>query len=112
VAIIRMEQLYPFPAQDLQDQIDRYPATTDIAWVQEEPLNMGPWRLMSDYIAPMLERSRRKLRFIGRPESASPAAGSYRTHEREQKEILESAFAEARTAPVRKMRVVRRRTTK
>ncbi|MEZ5399578.1 MAG: multifunctional oxoglutarate decarboxylase/oxoglutarate dehydrogenase thiamine pyrophosphate-binding subunit/dihydrolipoyllysine-residue succinyltransferase subunit [Bryobacteraceae bacterium] len=112
VAIIRLEQLYPFPAKDLQDQINRYHATADIAWVQEEPLNMGPWRLMSDYIQPMLERSRRRLRFIGRPESASPAAGSYRTHEREQKEIIEAAFSEGKTAPVRKVRVVRRRTAK
>ncbi|MEZ5355915.1 MAG: multifunctional oxoglutarate decarboxylase/oxoglutarate dehydrogenase thiamine pyrophosphate-binding subunit/dihydrolipoyllysine-residue succinyltransferase subunit [Bryobacteraceae bacterium] len=112
VAIIRLEQLYPFPATDLQDQIDRYPAAADIAWVQEEPLNMGGWRLISDCTQPMLDRGRRRLRFIGRPESASPASGSYRTHEREQKEIIEAAFAEAKVAPVRKVRVVRRRTAK
>jgi 2-oxoglutarate dehydrogenase E1 component len=111
VAIIRLEQLYPFPRRDLQDQFGRYPGAADVAWIQEEPLNMGPWRLMSDYIQPMLPRGQH-LRFIGRPESASPAAGSYRTHEREQKEILEAAFSETKMAPIRKRRVVRRRTHK
>jgi 2-oxoglutarate dehydrogenase E1 component len=112
VAIVRLEQSYPFPAKQLQDQILRYGAGADVVWVQEEPLNMGPWRVVSDFIQPLLDPSRRRLRYIGRPESASPAAGSYKTHEKEQKEIVESAFAEGKVAPVRKVRVVRPRRAK
>jgi len=106
IAILRLEQLYPFPKKDLADQLHRYPATADIVWVQEEPLNMGPWRVMSDFIQPMLDASRRRLRFVGRPESASPAAGSYKTHQKEQQDILDAAFATDRVAPVKKIRRV------
>jgi 2-oxoglutarate dehydrogenase E1 component len=107
VAILRLEQLYPFPKRELQDQLHRYAATADVVWVQEEPLNMGPWRVISDFIQPLLDGSRRQLRFIGRPESASPATGSFKTHQKELEDILESSFALERTAPVRKVRVVR-----
>ena len=112
VAIIRLEQIYPFPESDIHDLLMRYSQSTDIAWVQEEPRNMGVWRFMRSYVQPMLEPSRRKIRYIGRPESASPATGSYKRHEQEQAEIVEAAFAAGQVAPEKRRRVVRRKTAK
>jgi 2-oxoglutarate dehydrogenase E1 component len=109
VAIVRLEQIYPFPEQQIRDIILRYPSTADIAWVQEEPRNMGVWRFMRSFVQPMLEPSRRKIRYIGRTESASPASGSYKRHEQEQAEIVDAAFAMEQVAPVKKQRVVRRK---
>jgi 2-oxoglutarate dehydrogenase E1 component len=111
VAILRLEQLYPFPASDLKDAILRYPQAADFVWVQEEPVNMGPWRFIREHFQPILDPSRRTLRYIGRPESASPASGSYKRHVQEQNEILDAAFAQEQVAPVRKVRVVRARKT-
>ena len=101
VAILRVEQLYPFPKKELSSHLQRYAAASDIVWVQEEPHNMGAWRMINDMIHP--------LRFIGRPESASPATGSYKTHQKEQQEIVDAAFDSGKIAPARKVRVVRRR---
>ncbi|MCC6539395.1 MAG: multifunctional oxoglutarate decarboxylase/oxoglutarate dehydrogenase thiamine pyrophosphate-binding subunit/dihydrolipoyllysine-residue succinyltransferase subunit [Bryobacterales bacterium] len=109
VAIIRLEQMYPFPKKDLRDHILRYPDAADVVWVQEEPLNMGGWRVLSDFIQPLLEQTRRMIRYIGRPESASPATGSYKTHAKEQADILDAAFSAERIAPVKKVRIVKRR---
>ena len=109
VAIIRMEQMYPFPKRELRDHLMRYPDSADVVWVQEEPLNMGPWRVLSDFIQPMLESSRRTLRYIGRPESASPAAGSYKTFQKEQVDIVEASFSSDRVSPIKKVRIVKRR---
>ena len=109
VAIIRLEQLYPFPKKALADHIMRYPDSADVVWVQEEPLNMGPWRVLADFIQPLLESSRRTLRYIGRTESASPASGSYKTHQKEQADIIQAAFSLDRVSPIKKMRVVKRR---
>ena len=109
VAIIRLEQMYPFPKKELRDHIMRYPDSADVVWVQEEPLNMGPWRVISDFIQPLLEPSRRTLRYIGRTESASPAGGSYKTHNKEQADIVEAAFSSDRVSPIKKVRVVKRR---
>ena len=83
--------------------------SADVVWVQEEPLNMGGWRVLSDYIQPLLEATRRTLRYIGRTESASPAAGSYKTFQKEQADIIEAAFSLDRVSPIKKVRMVRRR---
>ena len=56
-------------------QVSALRHSADVVWVQEEPLNMGGWRVLSDFIQPLLESTRRTLRYIGRTESASPAAG-------------------------------------
>ena len=109
VAILRLEQLYPFPKRELRDHILRYADSADVVWVQEEPLNMGGWRVLSDYIQPLLEATRRTLRYIGRTESASPAAGSYKTFQKEQADIIEAAFSLDRVSPIKKVRMVRRR---
>ena len=88
VAIVRLEQLYPFPAGELRDALSAFPASAEIVWAQEEPHNMGAWRFIEENFKP----SGRTVRYVGRPESASPAAGSLRRHQQEQAEIIEEAF--------------------
>lgn len=86
VAIIRMEQLYPMPYNQIKQVIDKYKKCDDYIWLQEEPENMGAWnyilRKMNDI----------KLRLIARGESASPATGSHKQHEKEQQAIIKRAF--------------------
>ena len=59
VAIVRFEQLYPFPAQDLEEILAKYERADEVVWVQEEPRNMGPWRYMRERLQPPLEASDR-----------------------------------------------------
>lgn len=92
VAIARIEQLYPFPHAEVQDVILRYPLTAEVVWVQEEPRNMGPWRFIQEQVQPLIAQSRRVLRYVGRPESASTATGSHRRHVEEQKAVVEAAL--------------------
>jgi multifunctional 2-oxoglutarate metabolism enzyme len=95
IAIARVEQLYPFASADFSDLLLRYPLTTEVVWVQEEPRNMGAWRYIEDTSRDILAESRRTLRYIGRPESASTAAGSLKRHAQEQSDIVEEALAES-----------------
>ncbi|MGA0845117.1 MAG: 2-oxoglutarate dehydrogenase E1 component [Luteolibacter sp.] len=89
VAIIRIEQLYPFNRDLLQAITSRYPNASHFVWCQEEPLNMGAW----SYIWSRLERCLgSRVRYAGRDAASSPAAGSKATHYREQKALLEQAF--------------------
>ncbi|MGE5487471.1 MAG: 2-oxoglutarate dehydrogenase E1 component, partial [bacterium] len=92
IAIIRVEQLYPFPGAQVQEIIGQYPVTADVAWVQEEPWNMGAWRYVREQIQPLIAETRRVLRYIGRPESSSPATGLHRRHVEEQNAIIEAAL--------------------
>jgi len=110
VAIVRVEQLYPFPEQDMVDLLARYPATAAVVWAQEEPRNMGAWRFMREQFEHLLEPSRREIRYVGRPESASPASGSGKRHQQEQTEIVNDALAPGAISETRKVRVVSRRT--
>ena len=109
IAIVRLEMLYPFPSSQMNDVLLRYPLTAEAAWVQEEPRNMGPWRYVSELIQPMLASSRRELRYVGRPESASPAGGSGKRHQQEQSEIVGDALAEGSIARTRRVRLVPKR---
>jgi 2-oxoglutarate dehydrogenase E1 component len=92
VALIRLEQLYPFPAGELNDVLLRYPVTCDVVWAQEEPRNMGPWRFVREQLQPLLDSTGRELKYAGRPESASPATGSYKRHLQEQAALVEEAL--------------------
>ena len=92
VAIARLEQIYPFPAHDVIEILERYSGATDIAWIQEEPRNMGPWRFVREQIEPLFGKCDQRLRYAGRKESASPATGSYKRHAEELEEFLEAAF--------------------
>ena len=90
-AIIRFEQLYPFPSDDLQEILRRYPAAKDIRWVQEEPMNMGAWNFVLGKLHERLPQDR-TLRFIGRPPAGSPAAGSQSMHQAEHEYLVQQAF--------------------
>jgi 2-oxoglutarate dehydrogenase E1 component len=87
VALVRTELLYPFPASDIREALERYGAA-DIVWTQEEPRNMGAW----SYIEPHLrELTGRDPAYVGRPLRASPAEGHAEAHEAEQKRITSEA---------------------
>ncbi|MGO2559509.1 multifunctional oxoglutarate decarboxylase/oxoglutarate dehydrogenase thiamine pyrophosphate-binding subunit/dihydrolipoyllysine-residue succinyltransferase subunit [Brachybacterium sp.] len=87
-AIVRVEQLYPLPTEQLQDILNRYPEAS-LTWVQEEPQNQGSWTFMAMNFAIEVGRT---LRVVARPASASPATGSNATHKVEQEDLLDRAF--------------------
>jgi 2-oxoglutarate dehydrogenase E1 component len=91
VAIIRLEQLYPFPHKAFAAEVKRYPNARDIVWCQDEPQNQGAWFFVQHHIHEnMLEGQ--KLGYAGRPASASTAVGYYAKHAEQQKELLAAAF--------------------
>jgi 2-oxoglutarate dehydrogenase E1 component len=92
VAILRIEQLYPLREEHLAAALDPYLDGTPIVWVQEEPENMGAWRYMGACFG---ERLLGRFPFCGitRAPAATPATGSHASHEREQAEVIERAFA-------------------
>ncbi|MEO6395223.1 MAG: 2-oxoglutarate dehydrogenase E1 component [Devosia sp.] len=95
VYLLRLEQLYPFPAKALLDELSRF-KQAEIVWVQEEPKNMGSWSFVQPYIDWVLEQTGRnhdRPRYIGRPASASTATGLMRTHLAQMQVFLEEAFA-------------------
>ncbi|HVL64740.1 MAG TPA: multifunctional oxoglutarate decarboxylase/oxoglutarate dehydrogenase thiamine pyrophosphate-binding subunit/dihydrolipoyllysine-residue succinyltransferase subunit [Actinomycetota bacterium] len=91
-AVVRVEQLYPFPEEQLLAIFDRYPNARELVWVQEEPENMGAWTYMFHRLSQIVP-DRLRLRHVARYESASPATGSSKVHEQEQRRLLEEAFA-------------------
>jgi len=91
VAIVRIEELYPFPELELSAILAHYPNARDVVWLQEEPKNMGAWTFVQPRLQALL--GDRTLRYIGRPERASPAEGHADAHEREQARIIAEAFA-------------------
>jgi multifunctional 2-oxoglutarate metabolism enzyme len=109
VALVRVEQLYPFQSEQVRDILARYPVTAEVVWAQEEPKNMGPWRFLRESIQPLLDDSRRELRYVGRPESASPATGSGKRHQQEQAEIVNDALTPGAISQTSRVRVIARR---
>jgi 2-oxoglutarate dehydrogenase E1 component len=91
-AIVRIEQLYPFPTEELTEILTRYERAMDIVWVQEEPHNMGARSFMYEHV-PTLLRPGRSLRYAGRNAQAAPAVGSQKIHQQEQAALLEQALA-------------------
>ena len=91
VAVVRVEQLYPWPEAELLAVLDRYAATREVWWAQEEPANMGAWNYVHGKLHRIL-RDRADLRHIARRASASPASGSAKIHDREQHELLAAAL--------------------
>jgi 2-oxoglutarate dehydrogenase E1 component len=98
VAIIRLEQLYPFPRADLEALLSQCRDGTNVIWVQEEPDNMGAWRYLRVTVS-MQFLGRLPFTGICRPASASPATGSNAAHHIEQEDLLQRAFSEEETAP-------------
>lgn len=96
VAVVRVEELYPWPHEEIARIVDLYPEIDEVAWVQEEPKNMGAW----SFVAPRLRLSTGNalvIRYYGRVERASPAEGYTSTHAEEQTRIVNEALQ----APVR-----------
>ncbi|MRW89168.1 2-oxoglutarate dehydrogenase E1 component [Duganella sp. FT80W] len=91
-AILRIEQLYPFPHKAFVAELKKFPAATEVVWAQDEPQNQGPWFQIQHNIFESLEAGQR-LAYAGRPASASPAVGYYDKHYAQQKELLETAFS-------------------
>jgi 2-oxoglutarate dehydrogenase E1 component len=91
VAVLRTEQLYPWPEPELAAIMERYAGVDRVYWVQEEPANMGAWTFVSSRIQSVMPGGA-QLAYAGRPAAASPAGGSMRAHRREQNALLETAF--------------------
>ena len=110
-AIVRLEQMYPFPLAEFGEILLRYPNAQHVVWVQEEPRNMGAWAFVRGHIQPML-RANQAIGYAGRPRSASPAPGSPKVHQREQTHLIEAAFAAPTVARMGRKRLIRRKKEK
>jgi 2-oxoglutarate dehydrogenase E1 component len=97
-AVIRVEQLYPFPADQIREFLESYGPSKPIYWVQEEPRNMGPWYFIRVKWEEMGLEDGWKIQAITRPESASPSTGSKKAHKIEQQELLNEAMGTANAA--------------
>ncbi|MFL6465315.1 MAG: multifunctional oxoglutarate decarboxylase/oxoglutarate dehydrogenase thiamine pyrophosphate-binding subunit/dihydrolipoyllysine-residue succinyltransferase subunit [Bryobacteraceae bacterium] len=114
IAIIRVEQLYPFPLQRLTDVLRRYSDAAEIFWVQEEPENMGAWYFVEEQMQPLINprttaSSKRKLRYVGRPAAASPAAGAHKVHHDQQTALVDEAFTNTPGVVRKARRLVRKK---
>jgi 2-oxoglutarate dehydrogenase E1 component len=91
VAIIRVEQLYPFPHKAFAAEMKRFPNATEVVWCQDEPQNQGAWFFVQHYVHENMSEGQ-KLGYAGRPASASPAVGYSHLHQEQQKALLDQAF--------------------
>jgi 2-oxoglutarate dehydrogenase E1 component len=107
-AIVRLEQLYPFPESEVFQVLRGFPNAQYVIWAQEEPRNMGAWSFVRGHLQPMLA-AHHTIGYAGRPRSASPAPGSPKQHAREQADVIEQAFAPPSVARRHRKRLVRRR---
>lgn len=92
LAIVRVEQLYPFPTAEIEEIFARYSSAQEVVWVQEEPANMGAWDFVYPHLHDLLEH-RLPLGYVGRPDRSSPAEGSSAWHAVNQKALIEEALA-------------------
>ena len=92
VAIVRVEQLYPFPHKAFAAELKKYPNLSEVVWCQDEPQNQGAWFFVQHYVHENMTEGQR-LGYAGRPASASPAVGYAHLHQEQQKALLDQAFA-------------------
>ena len=92
LAIIRLEQFYPYPTRLLRETVAAYTNAEQIVWAQEEPKNMGGWTFVEPRLEQLLDKCERPI-FVGRSPSASPATGSYSIHLKEQAQLINEALA-------------------
>ena len=94
MAIIRLEQYYPFPKEELAEELKKY-KDAEIIWCQEEPKNMGAWHFIQNKIENcLISIGRNNVRpiYVGRPAAASPSAGYYKMHVVEQERLVKQAI--------------------
>ena len=91
MALIRLEQLYPFPRLELTSVFQRYPNARDVRWVQEEPGNMGGWRNLRHRLEGVLPAGL-TLYLVARKAAPTPASGFYALHQEQEKQLIERAF--------------------
>ena len=91
VAIVRVEQLYPFPRAEVTAELNKYPATKEVIWCQEEPMNQGAWFQIRHHLQACIG-SKQSLSYAGRARSPAPAAGHLNTHIAEQAALVEQAL--------------------
>jgi 2-oxoglutarate dehydrogenase E1 component len=92
VALVRLEELYPFPERELGTVLGRYPDVRDVRWVQEEPANQGAWNFVRPRLRALLGRA---PAYVGRDEAASPATGHHKLHQEEERTLVRRALDEA-----------------
>jgi 2-oxoglutarate dehydrogenase E1 component len=96
IAITRLEQFYPFPTQEVKEELERYADADETVWVQEEPQNMGAWTFVQPRLNDLLDDvhgpCEQRVQYVGRPASASPATGSAKVHDREQEILVNDAL--------------------
>lgn len=92
-AVVRVEQLYPWPFEQVAEVLDRYPNARQVVWLQEEPENMGPWNGVKGRLYEA-HGDTHMIRRVSRSEAGSPATGSQAIHRQEQEELMERAFAD------------------
>jgi 2-oxoglutarate dehydrogenase E1 component len=97
VAIIRIEQLYPFAHKQFDAEIKKYENANEVVWVQDEPQNQGAWFYVEHHLREGM-REGQKLAYSGRPASASPAVGYYAKHYEQLKALIEGAFGRLKGA--------------
>ncbi|WP_147652358.1 2-oxoglutarate dehydrogenase E1 component [Vulcaniibacterium gelatinicum] len=91
VALVRVEQLYPFPRQELATELKRFASTAEVVWCQEEPQNQGAWYQIQHHLRACLQ-PKQTLHYAGRPRSPSPAAGHFAEHVAEQAQLVADAL--------------------
>jgi len=91
VALVRVEQLYPFPRQEVSEQLARYSRAREVIWCQEEPMNQGAWFQIRHHLQACIG-SKQSLSYAGRARSPAPAAGHLNTHVAEQAALVEQAL--------------------
>ncbi|MET1035147.1 MAG: multifunctional oxoglutarate decarboxylase/oxoglutarate dehydrogenase thiamine pyrophosphate-binding subunit/dihydrolipoyllysine-residue succinyltransferase subunit [Arthrobacter sp.] len=91
VAIVRIEQLYPLPLEEIAAELAKYP-NADLVWAQDEPANQGPWPFIGLNLAPQLDRP---VKLVSRAASAATSTGSHKRHDIEQSQLLQQAFDRA-----------------
>ena len=92
-AVVRVEQLYPWPEAEIAEALRRFPDAGEVVWLQDEPRNMGAWNFARNRLAE--DPAGTRLLCVSRPESASPATGSRQIHLQEQTQLLNATFASA-----------------
>ena len=97
-ALVRLEQLYPFPHKAFEAELRKYPNAIQMVWCQDEPQNQGAWFYVQHHINEALKEGQR-LVYAGRPASASPAVGYYDKHYAQLKDLLNAALGEVKARP-------------